>query len=100
VTLAELVRLVQGVEEDELSRLKARIKSALIMQQESSSARSGSIARDFYHLGRARTLGEIGRLVDGLTRQSINAYLREHPPSDFTVVTLGPRKLEVQFGVS
>ena len=95
VTLAELVRLAQGVEEEELNRLKARIKSALIMQQESSSARSGSIARDYYHLGRARTLDEIGRLVDGLSRESINAYLREHPPSDFTVVTLGPRKLEV-----
>ena len=37
VTLGELVRLAQGIEEHELDRLKARIKSALIMQQESSS---------------------------------------------------------------
>jgi len=100
VILAELTRLAQGVEEEELARLKARIKSALIMQQESSSARSGSIARDFYHLGRARALDELARLVDGLTCQSINQYLREHPPSDFTVVTLGPEKLEVRIGVS
>ncbi len=99
VTLAELVRLAQGVEEQELNRLKARIKSALIMQQESSSARSGAVARDWYHLGRVRTLDEIGRLVDGLTCRSINAYLREHPPADFAVVTLGPRKLEVRRGV-
>ena len=41
------------------------------MQQESSSARSSSLARDWYHLGRARTLDEVGRLVDALT-------LREH----------------------
>ena len=93
VTLGELVRLAKGIEEHELDRLKARIKSALVMQQESSSSRSSSIARDWYHLGRARTLDEIGRLVDGLTSQSINAYLAEHPPKEFTVVTLGEKAL-------
>jgi len=100
VTLGELVRLAKGVEEHELERLKARIKSALIMQQESSSVRSGAVARDWYHLGRVRTLDELGRLVDALTCRSINAYLGEHPPADFTVVTLGPRELEVRLGVS
>ena len=44
VTLHELVRLRQGIEQNELDRLKARIKSGLIMQQESTSARSGAIA--------------------------------------------------------
>ena len=68
-----------GIEEHELDRLKARIKSALIMQQESSSARSGAVARDWYHLGRVRTLDEVGRLVDELTCASINAYLADHP---------------------
>jgi len=100
VTLGELLRLARGVEEHELARLKARIKSALIMQQESSSARSGTVARDWYHLGRVRTLDELGRLVDALTCRSINAYLAEHPPADFTVATLGPRELEVRLGVS
>ena len=100
VTIGELVRLAQGVEAHELDRLKARIKSALIMQQESSAARSSSIARDWYHLGRVRSLEEIGSLVDSLSCESINAYLAEHPPGDFTVVTLGPRPLEVPVGVS
>lgn len=95
VTLHELVRLGKGVEKHELDRLKARIKNALIMQQESSSSRSSSIARDWYHLGRARTMDELGRLVDELTSQSINAYLLEHPPRDFTVVTVGTQELKV-----
>jgi predicted Zn-dependent peptidase len=95
VTLGELRRLAQGIEESELDRLKARIKSALIMQQESSSARSSSLARDWYHLGRARTLNELGDLIDCLSSRSINAYLTEHPPTDFTVVTLGSRELTV-----
>ena len=100
VTLQELARLADGVHDDELARLKARIKSAVIMQQESSSARSSSIARDWYHLGCVRTLDEVGRLVDELSCQTINAYLSEHPPKDFTVVTLGPKKLELPFGIS
>jgi predicted Zn-dependent peptidase len=100
VTLAELVRLADGVRPDELARLKARIKSGLIMQQESSISRSGSIARDWYHLGRARTLEELGQIVDGLSCESINAYLASHPPSNFTIVTLGSKPLEVPLGVS
>jgi len=99
VTLSELVRLAKGIEDAELDRLKARIKSALIMQQESSSARSSSLARDWYHLGYARTLDEISRLIDALSSRSINAYLARHPPENFTVVTLGSRQLEVRDGV-
>ena len=98
--LGELARLAKGVEPHELKRLKARIKSALIMQQESSSARSSSIARDWYYLGCVRTLDEVSRRVDELTCESINQYLAEHPPSDFTMVTLGPHALEVPVGVS
>ncbi|MFZ1932590.1 MAG: pitrilysin family protein [Thermoguttaceae bacterium] len=93
VMLGELRRLAGGITDAELDRLKARIKSALIMQQESSSARSSSLARDWYHLGRARTLDEVGQIIDGLSSRSINAYLAEHPPQDFTVVTLGSGKL-------
>ena len=100
VTLAELVRLAEGMQPDELDRLKARIKSGLIMQQESSISRSGAIARDWYHLGRVRTLDEIGRLVDALSCESINSYLAANPPRDFTIVTLGPQPLEVPLGVS
>lgn len=100
VTLAELKKLREGVRADELHRLKARIKSALVMQQESSSARSAALTRDWYHLGHARTLEEIERRIDALTCESINAYLEEDPPREFTVVTLGPNELEVPLGVS
>lgn len=95
VVIGELKRLAHGVEKAELQRLKARIKSALIMQQESSIARSLSLARDWYHLGRVRTLEEISQKIDALTSRSINAYLAEHSPADFTVVTLGNQPLRV-----
>ena len=100
VTMHELRHLFEGVEAGELERLTARIKSSLIMQQESTSARSSALARDWYHLGRARTLDEIGQIIDGLTSDSINDYLAKNPPQDFTVVTLGPEPLEVPVEVS
>ncbi|HEX3999147.1 MAG TPA: pitrilysin family protein [Pirellulales bacterium] len=95
VTLGQLRLLAKGVRPEELQRLKTRVKSSLVMQQESSSARSGAIARDWYHLGRVRTLDEVGRLVDELTDKSINRYLAENPPDDFTIVTLGSEPLKV-----
>ena len=100
VTVRELLRLGDGIHQRELDRLKARIKSSLIMQQESTSARSGALARDWYHLGRARTLDEVGGLVDQLSADSINAFLRANPPRDLLIVTLGPQPLEVPVGVS
>lgn len=100
VTVSELMRLGSGIQQNELDRLKARIKSSLIMQQESTSARSGALARDWYHLGRARTLDEVGALVDELSAESINAFLRANPPRDLLVVTLGPEPLEVPVGIS
>ena len=96
VTLGELRRLAQGIEPGELKRLKARIKTELIMQQESSFSRSSSIAREWYHIDRARTLDELERIVDGLTCESINDYLAKNPPGQFTIVTVGPEELQVK----
>ncbi len=95
VTFTEIVKLGEGILPNELHRLKARIKSGLIMQQESTSARSGAIARDWFHLGRVRPLEEVGQLVDELTSEAINEFLQAHPPSDFTFATLGPSPLEL-----
>ena len=95
VTLGELRRLAQGIEASELGRLKARIKTDLIMQQESSFSRSSSIAREWYHIDRARTLDELEQIVDGLTCEDINDYLAQNPPGPFTIVTVGPDELKV-----
>jgi predicted Zn-dependent peptidase len=95
VTVAELNRLAKGILPDELARLKARVKSGLIMQGESSSARAAAVAREWYHLGKARTLAELGQFVDALTVESINEFLSASPPGNFTIVTLGPTPLNV-----
>lgn len=94
VMASELRGLFRGIEQAELDRLKGRIKRSLILQQESSPSRSGSIAYDWYYLGRVRTMDELRAIIDGLTVESINEYLAAHPPGDFTVVTLGPEGLK------
>ena len=95
LTMTELKRLTAGIDADEVDRVKAGLKSSLLMSEESTSARAGSIASDWYFLGRVRPLDEIQRAIDGLTPQSILEYARAHPCQDFTLVTLGPAPLRI-----
>ena len=94
VTLAELRRLGEGIATDELDRCKAGAKSSLIMQQESTRARAGSMARDWYHLGRIRPLSEVRAQVDALSPARVLEYVHAHPADDVTILTLGPQPLE------
>jgi predicted Zn-dependent peptidase len=95
VTLAELMRLKDGIDPEEVDRVKAGLKSSLIMQEESTSARAGTLASDWYYLGRVRPFDEIQRAIDALTPAGIVAHLCRCPPRDFTIVTLGPKPLIV-----
>lgn len=92
-TLHELRRLADGIDDEELQRVKAGLKSALIMRQESTGARAGALASDWYLLGRVRPTAEIQAAVDALTPAKLLEHLRNHPAKSFTVVTLGPKPL-------
>jgi predicted Zn-dependent peptidase len=100
VTMAELQRLKEGIEAEEVERLQAGLKSSLIMQQESSSSRASSNARDWYYLGRVTTLDEVREKIEALTVDTLLAHIAKHPAKDFTILTLGPEPLEVNLGVS
>ena len=95
VTVGELRRLKDGITDDEIDRVRAGLKSSLIMQEESTSSRANSLASDWYNLGRIRSFDEILAGINGLTPQRIVAHLRKHPPRAFTIVTLGPKPLLV-----
>jgi predicted Zn-dependent peptidase len=95
VTLAELRRLQDGIDPEEVARVQAGLKSSLIMQEESTSARAGTLASDWYYLGRVRSFDEIQSAVNALTPEGIVAHLCRHPPRDFTIVTLGPKPLRL-----
>jgi predicted Zn-dependent peptidase len=95
VTLQELKRLQEGIETEEVDRVKAGLKSALIMQEESTSARAGTLASDWYFLSRVRGFDEIQSAINALTPSGIVEHVRRHPPKDFTIVTLGPKPLKL-----
>jgi predicted Zn-dependent peptidase len=95
VTLGELKRLQEGIEPEEVERVQAGLKSSLIMQEESTSARAGTLASDWYYLGRVRGFDEIQSAINALTPQGIVEHLRRCPPRDFTIVTLGPKPLKL-----
>ncbi len=92
VLLQELNRLRDGIAANELRRLKIRARTALVMQQESTAARSSAMTRDWYHLDRIRTPQEMESAVESLSLDAVNAYWAEHPPGSFHIVTLGPER--------
>jgi len=92
---AELHRLEDGVTAAELARAKTGLKASTIMQGESTSARAGAIAHDYFMRGRIRTLEEVKSAIDSVKLGQINDYLKKHPPGPFTVVTVGPKELTI-----
>ena len=74
VTAGEIRRLAEGIEEEEMARARIQLKSALVMMGESTAARAGAMASDWYHLGRLRSLHEISAAIDGVSREAVLAY--------------------------
>ncbi len=93
--VSELYRLEKGVTPAELERAKTGLKASTIMQGESTSARAGAIAHDFFIRGRIRTLEEIKDAIDGVTVDRVNDYLKQNQAGPFTIVTVGPRELKL-----
>jgi predicted Zn-dependent peptidase len=93
--IAELHRLTDGVTAEELDRAKIGLKASTIMTGESTSARAGAIAHDYFIRGRIRTLEEIKDAINAVTVDQVNAYLKANKPGPFTIVTVGPKPLNV-----
>jgi predicted Zn-dependent peptidase len=91
----EVHRLREGVTPAELERAKTGLKASTIMQGESTSARAGAIAHDYFMRGRIRTLEEIKQAIDSVTVEKVNDFLKRNEPGPFTVVTVGPKALKL-----
>lgn len=95
VTLAEINRMGRdGVEAEELDTMRAGLKSSLIMQQESSISRAGSLASDWFYLGKVRSIDEISSALDALTPASVGDFASKNDTAGMTVLTLGPTPLD------
>ena len=94
VMVAEIRKLQQGITEEELQRCRARARSSLIMQQESTSSRASSLARDMYLLGEIVTLEQIHQRINDVSVDSVRSYIEAHAPAAMTLVTVGPKSLD------
>lgn len=100
VLLETIHSLQDGITEDELGRLKNRIKSSLVFEQESSAARSGQIASDWFYLGRVPGREEVLGKVDRLSCDGLKRHFDENLPKNFSLVTVGSQPLELPDGAA
>jgi predicted Zn-dependent peptidase len=96
VIVQEFNRLRDGISEEEIERAKVGLKSALILQSESSCSRASAIGSDYYMLGRVRSLDEIKSKIEQTNVDSVLGFLRENSLNDFTVVTIGPEEVAIE----
>ena len=68
------------------------------MQGESTAARAAAIGSDHFRLGRARSLEELAEVVDAVTLDKLNDYLRTRDYGPATVASVGPVELAVTVG--
>jgi predicted Zn-dependent peptidase len=96
VIIGEIRQLARGVTPDEFTRAKTGLKSAIILQGESSGARANSIVRDQHLLGRPRSLEEISAAIDRVSREDVDRHVAEHEPREFVVAVIGSQPVEVR----
>ena len=71
------------------------MKSRLVMQGESTSARARAIAADQYIYGKPRSLEEVSAKVDTVTVDKLRSFVAEQRPGNMTIVTVGPDALKI-----
>lgn len=96
VTVEVLRGLSENLTAEELARARTQLKSALVMQGESTSARSGALVADQYHLGRLRGLSEIADAIDAVTVDQVRQYVRAFPAEDLIALIIGPKQLDTR----
>lgn len=96
VMLKELRALPENLTTEEIERAKADIKSRVIMQSERTGVRANTLANDWWNIQRVRPLEEIKSKLDAVTAQDIRDYCAAFPVKPITLVTLGPKALELK----
>ena len=100
VMLHEIKALPGTITDDELDRVKAPCEKRACHAAGINSSPSSAMARQWFHLGRIRTLAEDLERLDNLTVESIENWLAKNPLTEITTVSLGRDPLEVPDAVS
>src|SRR5579884_763587 len=92
VVRSEVERLSRdSVTADELDRAKVRLKSAVVMNGESTANRLSAAARDWWYRGRLRSLAQVREEIDAVSLDLIREYLDSiRPAENLGLVAIGP----------
>jgi predicted Zn-dependent peptidase len=92
VVCDEVLKLQDGVNEQELQRAKNQIKASLLMTRESSSGIAEWIGRHLLSHGRYKPASEIVALIDAISAADIARISKAITRSTPTLAILGPQK--------
>ena len=70
------------------------------MSGESTSARAGALARDYFKLGAARSLDDLTAQLEAITLDQLNDYLSRRSLGSTTIATIGPAPLKLPASLS
>lgn len=91
VILTELAKAADGVEEQEINRSRAQVRSGLLMAQESPAARASQIARQMLLFGRPVSNVELMQRLADITPQRLSDLAgRLFFETPITVSAIGP----------
>lgn len=79
-----------GVTEDELTKAKNKVLSALVIKNELPMGRLVDLGFNWTYLGQYRPIEEDVKAVKTVTAAEINALLKDYPLSEFAQLSLGP----------
>ncbi len=96
--LAELVRLREGIPEEELTKAKELSKGRLLLRMEDTRGVSGWLGGQEMLTGRVRTADEVVDILDGLTADHLTRVAEELLVTDqLNLAVVGPFKSEQRF---
>lgn len=86
----EIVKVTQGISDDEVRRSRAQIKAGILMGLESTSSRCEQLARQLLVFGRPIPSQEVVAKVEAVDAASVQALARRILSSKPTFAALGP----------
>ena len=93
--LQEVSRLAEDLTEEELERAKTGILARAETRGDTTAARCAEVSADLFHYGHPVPQEEKLEAVRAVTIEDVKRYLHEHPRDRLSVVSLGPKQLEV-----
>jgi predicted Zn-dependent peptidase len=81
---------INGVTEDELTKAKNKVLSALVIKNELPMGRLVDLGFNWTYLGQYRPIEEEVKAVKAVTVAEINALLKDYPLGEFAQFSLGP----------